>query len=193
MAELQAVPAPPARPVLDHVGMAVRDLGQAARLYVEGLGGELIAGGLEPDTGLRSIFVAFPGGGKVELLEPTRPGPVADFIERRGEGIHHLTLLVDNIPGMVGHLSGLGFSMVGVSEESAVWHEAYVSPRSAMGCLLQLVRPGPGYGIPVTMSLAEVLAGKWIWQDRAPQRADPATPAGRYSTRHRRQPAPWAS
>jgi methylmalonyl-CoA/ethylmalonyl-CoA epimerase len=165
------------RPVLDHVGLAVRDLRRAAALYVDGLGGDLVAGGLEPDTGLRSVHVAFPGGGKVELLEPTKPGPVADYIERRGEGVHHLTLLVADIPESVSHLRGLGFAVVGVSEESPVWHEAYVSPRSAMGCLLQLVRPGPGYGVPVEISLDEVLAGQWTWQDRSPQRTDAGSAA----------------
>ena len=164
--------------MLDHVGLAVRDLRRATALYVDGLGGDLVAGGLEPDTGLRSVHVAFPGGGKVELLEPTKPGPVADYIERRGEGVHHLTLLVAGIPESASHLQDLGFAVVGVSEESPVWHEAYVSPRSAMGCLLQLVRPGPGYGVPVEISLDEVLAGQWVWQDRRPQRADAGSAAG---------------
>lgn len=178
LAELRAAVSPAPRPVLDHVGLAVRDLRRATALYVDGLGGDLVAGGLEPDTGLRSVHVAFPGGGKVELLEPTKPGPVADYIERRGEGVHHLTLLVAGIPESASHLQDLGFAVVGVSEESPVWHEAYVSPRSAMGCLLQLVRPGPGYGVPVEISLDEVLAGQWVWQDRRPQRADAGSAAG---------------
>jgi methylmalonyl-CoA epimerase len=174
--ELTATTVRTERPMLDHVGMAVRDLQRAAQLYVDGLGGELVAGGLEPDTGLRSLHVAFPGGGKIELLEPTKAGPVADFIERRGEGVHHLTVLVDDIPASASRLSDLGFSIVGVSEDSPVWHEAYVSPRSALGCLLQLVRPGPGYGKPVAISLEEVLAGQWTWEDRSPKRVGPAAP-----------------
>jgi methylmalonyl-CoA epimerase len=160
------------RPMLDHVGIAVRDLRQAARLYIDGLGGELVAGGLEPETGLLSLHIALPGGGKFEFLQPTAPGPVADFIERRGEGIHHLTMLVDSVDAATGTLGELGFAIVGVSEDTPVWHEAYVSPRSAMGCLIQLVRPGSGYGRPVQLTLDEVLAGQWEWRDRGPVRVE---------------------
>jgi methylmalonyl-CoA/ethylmalonyl-CoA epimerase len=162
-------PARHARPALDHVGIAVDDLAAAAALFATGLGGSLVAGGLEPGTGLRSVHVAYPGGGKVELLQPTGPGPVADFLARRGQGVHHLTVLVDDVPSAVARLTSEGHEMVGTDTTTAAWHESYLSPRSAMGCLVQLVRPGPDYGRPTAVAIDDVVADRWAWVDRRPR------------------------
>lgn len=158
-----------ARPALDHVGIAVEDLAAATALFATGLGGSLVAGGLEPGTGLRSVHVAYPGGGKVELLQPTGPGPVADFLARRGQGVHHLTVLVDDVPSAVARLTSEGHEMVGTDTTTEAWHESYVSPRSAMGCLVQLVRPGPDYGRPTAVAIDDVVADRWTWVDRQPR------------------------
>ena len=158
------------RPELDHVGVAVEDLGRMIHLLTEVLGGTLLSGGLEPRTGLRSAQVTFAGGGKVELLEPTQDGPVRDFVGARGPGVHHLTVLVDDIDGTIARLTAAGFRTTGRSEPDDMWHEVYVHPRDAAGCLIQLVRAGRGYGEPVPITAAEILADEWTWADRKPVR-----------------------
>jgi methylmalonyl-CoA/ethylmalonyl-CoA epimerase len=158
------------QPELDHVGVAVEDLGRMIHLLTEVLGGTLLSGGLEPRTGLRSAQVTFAGGGKVELLEPTKDGPVRDFMAARGPGVHHLTVLVDDVDETIGRLSAAGFRTTGRSEPTAMWHEVYVHPRDAAGCLIQLVRAGRGYGDPVPVTAAEILADEWTWTDQVPVR-----------------------
>jgi methylmalonyl-CoA/ethylmalonyl-CoA epimerase len=158
------------RPELDHVGVAVDDLGRMIRLLTEVLGGTLLSGGLEPGTGLRSAQVTFAGGGKMELVQPTKPGPVRDFVDTRGPGVHHVTVLVDDIDETVARLDAAGFRTVGRGEPTERWHEVYVHPRDAAGCLIQLVRAGRGYGEPVPVTAAEILADEWTWVEQVPVR-----------------------
>ena len=161
------------RPELDHVGVAVDDLSRMIGLLTDVLGGTLLSGGLEPARGLRSAQVTFAGGGKVELLEPTKPGPVRDFLTARGPGVHHITVLVDDIDRTVARLDAAGFRTVGRGEPSARWDEVYIHPRDAAGCLIQLVRAGAGYGEPVPITTAEILADEWTWVDQVPVRVGP--------------------
>ena len=158
------------RPELDHVGVAVDDLGRMIGLLTDVLGGTLLSGGLEPASGLRSAQVTFAGGGKLELLEPTRPGPVRDFVTARGPGLHHVTVLVEDLDDTVARVNAAGFRTVGRGEPSERWHEVYVHPRDAAGCLIQLVRAGPGYGEPVPVTAAEILADEWTWVEAVPVR-----------------------
>lgn len=158
------------RPEFDHVGLAVDDLGKMIGLFTDLLGGSLVSGGLEPDTGLRTAQVSFPGGGKVELLEPTQDGPVRDFVASRGPGVHHLTVLVDDIDATIARLETAGFRTVGRDEPSSMWHEVYIHPRDAAGCLIQLVRSGAGYGEPVAITAQEILDDEWTWANRVPMR-----------------------
>ena len=158
------------RPEVDHVGVAVDDLPRMITLLTEVLGGTLLSGGLEPVTGLRSAQVVFAGGGKIELLEPTEAGPVRDFVAARGPGVHHVTVLVEDVDSTVARLDAAGFRTVGRGEPTERWHEVYVHPRDAAGCLIQLVRAGHGYGEPVPVTAAEILADEWTWVEHVPVR-----------------------
>jgi methylmalonyl-CoA/ethylmalonyl-CoA epimerase len=160
------------RPELDHVGVAVDDLGRMIELLTDVLGGTLLSGGLEPATGLRSAQVVFAGGGKLELLEPTKPGPVREFVAGRGPGMHHVTVLVDDVDATVARLTAAGFRTVGRGRTSERWDEVYVHPRDAAGCLIQVVRAGAGYGEPVPITAAEIMADEWTWIDAVPVRVD---------------------
>ena len=120
---------------------------------------------------LRTAFVQFPGGGKLELLQPTGDNPMKAYLDKRGEGIHHMTLLVKDLAGMLGPLKAAGYRIVDEDLASPTWREAYISPRTAHGCLVQLVQPGPGYDKPtVGITLEDVLADRWEWVDQQPRR-----------------------
>ena len=83
--------------VLDHVGIAVGDLGEALAFYREALGIEVEATEEVPSQGVRAHFLRV-GSASLELLESTsESGPIGRYLTRRGPGLHHLTLRVDDI------------------------------------------------------------------------------------------------
>jgi methylmalonyl-CoA/ethylmalonyl-CoA epimerase len=158
---------------MDHVGIVVADLGSAAERLGLSLHGTLIAGGLEVSNNVRSAIYAFPGGGKFEILQPVGPGGMADFLERNGEGVHHITFLVPDVTDAVARAESFGALTTGADLSDPVWHETYLRPRHAHGCLVQLVTPSDRYGAPVEgITLEDVLADRWLWVDRQPTRAE---------------------
>jgi methylmalonyl-CoA/ethylmalonyl-CoA epimerase len=160
-----------AAPNLDHIGIAVPDLEAATALFVDCLGGKLVAGGTVGDNVMRSTHVQFPGGGKVELLQPFGDHPIRRFLEREGPGMHHLTFVVEDVKGMADRLAQAGHRVVDGDFENPEWREVYVSPRTAFGCLIQLVEPLTDYGDPVDgITLADILDDRWAWVHHHPAR-----------------------
>lgn len=156
---------------VDHTGIAVKDLAAAARLFVDFLGAKLTAGGINHDAELRTLFVEFPGGGKFEFLQPTGENPIHHFLEKRGEGVHHITILVRDVVDITRRLKEAGYRVVDEDFSQPGWKEAYISPRSALGCVLQLVEVSPDYGKPVDgVTIEDVLADRWEWVDQKPRR-----------------------
>jgi methylmalonyl-CoA/ethylmalonyl-CoA epimerase len=165
---------------IDHVGLIVRDLEAAVRLYVDVLGAKLVAGGVEHEHNVRSAFVKFPDGSKFELLCPIGPGGMQSFLDSRGEGVHHITLFTGDVVGLNAHIRDAGLQALGLDVTDPVWSEVYVSPKSAHGCLLQLVEPSAGYDIEGhadEMRIDDILSGEWVWKDRAPARATDMDPS----------------
>lgn len=91
---------------IDHIGIAVRDLTAAVRFFRDSLGLEPSGEEEVADQKVRLIFFEV-GNVKIELLESTSPdGPIAKFIEKKGPGLHHLTLSTDNITGDLARVIG---------------------------------------------------------------------------------------
>ena len=125
------------RAKLDHVGIAVRNLQDAVRGY-----GRF---GLQPSRdasaeGLRIVFLP-AGESQLELLEPTGPDTVVGkFIERRGEGLHHLCFEVSDIEAALAELSRQGVELVDQSPRPGIDGKvAFLHPRSCGGVLIELV------------------------------------------------------
>jgi methylmalonyl-CoA/ethylmalonyl-CoA epimerase len=153
---------------MDHVAVAVRDLRAGAALFGGALGGRFLFGGDSDDQGIRIAQFALPGGMKIELITPLHDdAPVARFLARRGEGVHHLTLLVEDVEVAVAHLTGLDYEVVDVDLASRYWREAFVRPRSAFGTLLQLADTTIRWDEPATsaITLDDVLAGRVVFTD----------------------------
>ena len=123
---------------LDHVAVAVRDLAGAAELFRDVLGAEFLFGSEIPDQAFRFATYRWPGGGKVELVTPTGEGFVARFLERRGEGMHHLTLRVERIEEQIERLEAAAVPITLVSLTDPYWKEAFIHPANAHGVLVQL-------------------------------------------------------
>ena len=127
---------------LDHVAVAVHSIKDALRLYRDALGGEYLMGG-DLDT-WRWVQVRFPGGGKVELLEPLGEGFLSRFLERRGEGLHHVTFKTDDIRAAIEQVERRGYEVVDVRLDDPNWKEAFLRPSGAHGTLIQLAQSAQG-------------------------------------------------
>ena len=123
---------------LDHVAVAVRSIKTALGLYRDGLGGEYLMGA-DQDT-WRWLQLRYPGGGKIELLEPLGEGFLTKFLDSRGEGLHHITFKTDDIEAAIEHLRGLGFELVDVNLSDPSWKEAFMRPSKSHGTLVQIAQ-----------------------------------------------------
>jgi methylmalonyl-CoA/ethylmalonyl-CoA epimerase len=124
---------------LDHVAVAVRSIKAALPLYRDALGGEYLMGG-DQGGSWRWVQFRYPGGGKVELLEPLGDGFLSRFLERRGEGLHHVTFKTDDIRAAIAQVERQGYELVDVQLEDPHWKEAFLRPSKAHGTLIQLAQ-----------------------------------------------------
>ena len=130
------------KPVLDHIGIAVRSLG-LAKIY-EDLGLTVDHVETVETQRVKTAFLAV-GDSNLELLEPTSPdSPIAKFIEKRGEGIHHICLRVDNLEEHLARLKAAGYRLI---------NEAPVP--GAHGCRVAFLHPAAGNGVLIELSEKE--------------------------------------
>jgi len=126
---------------IDHIGIAVKDLQDSLKVY-EGIFG-LKATPLEevPERGARLVFLKI-GDVKLELIEPYKPGegPIGKFLEKRGEGLHHITFEVEDITGEMRALSTAGMELVDREPRKGAegTMTAFISPKSVHGVLIEL-------------------------------------------------------
>jgi methylmalonyl-CoA epimerase len=125
---------------LDHVGIAVADVDAALDFYRRVLGLELEAPEDIPSQRVRAHFVTV-GDGTLELLEATSDdSPVAKFIAKRGPGLHHVCLRVDDIVAALAELKAKGVRLIDDTPRPGAHGSlvAFVHPASANGVLLEL-------------------------------------------------------
>ena len=131
---------------LSHVGIAVRDLTESVRLYSTLLGTSPGRTETVGDQGVRIAF--FPVGEvSVELTEPTGPGsPIARFLEKRGEGVHHLSFRVGNLVEEIERLRKAGYRMIDAKPRLGAGGTmiAFVHPKSTGGVLIELCEEKDG-------------------------------------------------
>src|SRR5579862_7354527 len=97
---------------LDHVGIAVADLSAALAFYRDALGLEVEAPEDVPSQRMRAHFIP-AGEGALELLEATaEDSPIAKYVAKRGPGLHHITLRVDDIRAALAQLKGKGVRLI---------------------------------------------------------------------------------
>lgn len=125
---------------LDHIGIAVKDLEEAIRSWEGGLG--LAADHRETveEQAVRTAFLPV-GETQVELLESVTPdGPIGRFIARRGEGIHHLCFLVDDLEAALAACRRAGMTLIDETPRPGAHDRrvAFVHPKSTHGVLIEL-------------------------------------------------------
>ncbi len=128
---------------LDHVAFAVQSIDKA-RVFFEGALGATFRYVTEGRGGGFRFAVLDLEGFTIELLEPVDPqGFVAQFLEKRGEGVHHITLQVKDLVEKVQRLETQGLSIVGKRLDDSKGLDAFISPKSACGVLIQLAETSP--------------------------------------------------
>jgi methylmalonyl-CoA/ethylmalonyl-CoA epimerase len=127
---------------VDHVGVAVRNLDEAIRVYRDVLGFRLEGVHVLVERKVRVAFFSTGGETQIELLEPLgNDSPVAKFLENRGEGIQHIAVKVKDINTVLAELKQKGVTLV--DEKPRIGAEgakiAFIHPKSTKGVLLELV------------------------------------------------------
>lgn len=125
---------------IDHIGIAVKSIDESLKFYTEALG--LKCTGVEEiaDQKVKTAFVP-TGEGELELLESTsEDSAIAKFIEKKGEGIQHIALLVDDIEKTLEELKGKGIRLIDEKPRYGAGGAkiAFVHPKSTKGVLLEL-------------------------------------------------------
>lgn len=132
---------------VNHIGIAVFSI-EAHRAYYEHTLGARFEG-LEDVPGQQvrvGFFLVGPAGCEIrlELLEPTGPGsPIATFLEKRGEGLHHVAYTVDDLPRRLADLKAGGIRLIDETPRPGAHHTriAFLHPRSTGGVLTELCEP----------------------------------------------------
>ncbi|MBY0096456.1 methylmalonyl-CoA epimerase [Mesobacillus maritimus] len=125
---------------IDHIGVAVKSIEQALPFYTEVLQLPLLGIEEVESEMLRVAFLKI-GESKIELLEPTsEESTVARFIEKRGEGIHHLAVGVDSIQERINEMKEKGIRMIHDKPKNGAGNAsvAFMHPKSAGGVLVEL-------------------------------------------------------
>jgi methylmalonyl-CoA/ethylmalonyl-CoA epimerase len=130
---------------IDHLGVAVASLERALSFWRDTLGARASDPEEVPGEGVRVVFLPL-GETRLELLEPLSPAsPIARFLEKRGEGIHHVCVRVADLDAAVASLRERGMEIIppDIRVGAGGRRIAFVHPRSTGGVLLELkeVRP----------------------------------------------------
>jgi methylmalonyl-CoA/ethylmalonyl-CoA epimerase len=125
---------------IEHIGVAVRDIASANQLFRKLLGSsQYKTENVESEGVTTSFFMV--GDTKIELLVATgAESPVAKFIERRGEGLHHIAFEVDDIEAEMGRLKGEGFELLSTAPKDGADNKkiCFLHPKSTQGVLVEL-------------------------------------------------------
>lgn len=128
---------------INHIGIAVRDLQSALPLYTEVLGLSLEGVETVESEGVKVAFLRI-GETRIELLEPLgTDSPIASFLEKRGEGIHHIALEVDGIEERLSLLSEKGVRLIHENPKQGAHGTriAFLHPKATWGVLYELCEP----------------------------------------------------
>ena len=126
---------------IHHVGIAVESLRAAVPLFERLLGRAPDSEEVVEDEKVR-IAVFTLGNSRIELLEATSPdSPIARFINKRGQGVHHVALTVANLSGVLAQLEAAGVRLIGREPRIGAGKEriAFLHPASTAGVLIELV------------------------------------------------------
>ncbi len=125
---------------IEHIGIAVKDLEASNQLFAKLLGVEHYKTEAVESEGVKTSFF-MNGPNKIELLEATNPeSPIAKFIEKKGEGIHHIAFDVEDIVAEIARLKTEGFTVLNEIPKKGADNKlvAFLHPKTTNGVLIEL-------------------------------------------------------
>lgn len=127
---------------LYHVAVAVNDLDKVEKIYETALGLKVEHREVVEDQGVKtSMLLPEKGGTAIELLEPLdENSPISKFLDKRGEGIHHICYLVDDIEAVLKRLKEMGVRLIDESPRPGAYNSrvAFIHPKAMNGVLIEL-------------------------------------------------------
>tara|TARA_B100000029_G_scaffold243117_1_gene240347 strand:+ start:134 stop:529 length:396 start_codon:yes stop_codon:yes gene_type:complete len=124
---------------IDHIAIAVNDVEVSAKIYQEALGIDEIEFETVESEGVKVAIIPMENG-RIELMQPTNDeSPIKKFLDKKGQGLHHMALETDNIEGEVERMEGCGVQFLGkVRPGSAGTKVTFIHPKSLEGVLAEL-------------------------------------------------------
>ncbi len=125
---------------IEHLGIAVKDLKAATQTYEALLGKPAYQSERVESEGVETVFFK-TGESKIELLGSTKTdSPIAKYIEKRGEGIHHIAFDVEDIEAEIERLKSEGFKLISDNPKAGADNKriAFLHPKSSHGVLVEL-------------------------------------------------------
>lgn len=125
---------------IEHIGIAVKNIQESLPIFERLLGTACYAVEEVPEQKVKTAFFKV-GQTKIELLEPTGPeSPIAKFIEKRGEGIHHLAFAVPDLPASLAELQNAGTQLIDARPRAGAegLQIAFLHPKSTNSVLVEL-------------------------------------------------------
>lgn len=140
------------RPDFDHTSFAVRDARSWGRLLRRTLGATPIAGETLPEFRYLLMYLgSAEAGGRIEFIEPTAGGFLTRYLDRRGQGPHHITFRVPDLHEAVRSVRALGAKVTGESHDHPAWREAFIAPTTVHGVVIQLAQSNVQYPSPAEL------------------------------------------
>ena len=124
---------------IDHIAIAVNDVEASAKIYQKALGIDKIEFETVESEGVKVAILPMENG-RIELMQPTNnESPIKKFLDKKGQGLHHMALETDNIEGEVERMEGCGIQFLGkVRPGSAGTKVTFIHPKSLEGVLAEL-------------------------------------------------------
>lgn len=124
---------------IDHIAIAVNDVEKAAKQYQDALGVEKIIYETVESEGVKLAIIKLENG-RIELMQPTRDdSPIKKFLEKKGEGLHHMALATDDIESEYARMEGCGIQFLGkIRPGSEGTKITFIHPKSLHGVLAEL-------------------------------------------------------
>ena len=124
---------------VDHIGILVSNLDEATKLYRDCFDAEVVKTETLPERGVKAAILSLTQGANLELLEPLPGSNMASVLERRGEGLHHITFEVEDIDKELSRLSKRGIELIDKKSRPGLEGiVAFIHPKSIRGVLVEL-------------------------------------------------------
>ena len=130
---------------IEHIGIAVKSIKDSEQIFSDILGADAYKMEAVESENVNTLFYKV-GDTKIELLEATSPeSPIAKFIEKKGQGIHHIAFDVDDVQAKIEELKGKGYRLINDAPKAGADGKiiAFMHPKSSEGVLVELCQDNP--------------------------------------------------